>query len=239
TTKMGFTLDECWAMRRHQVYSADTQESAMLCKHLTDPLPREYLCVPLAAQGRFVGMIHLSSQTEGNLKERQEKLAVLIAEQVALAFANLGERETLQNQSIRDPLTGLFNRRYMEQTLEREVERLGKNGHKLSTLMIDIDHFKKFNDQHGHEAGDLVLREVGSLLSQAIRKDDVACRYGGEELVLVFPETELAEARELADKIQKSVKRLSIRHLNETLEPVTVSVGVAVCPDDGKTVAEV
>jgi diguanylate cyclase (GGDEF)-like protein len=127
----------------------------------------------------------------------------------------------------------------MEELLEKEVSRVNRSGKKLATLMIDIDHFKEFNDHYGHEAGDAILWEVGLLLNKTGRKSDVACRYGGEEMVMVFPETGLEEATLLAQKTREAINRLSISHRSRPLGPITVSVGVAVCPDDGKTVAEV
>jgi diguanylate cyclase (GGDEF)-like protein len=233
-----FPLDECWAMRRNQVHWVTGGDSALPCNHLLEPHPKEYFCVPLAAQGKLLGMFHVASAKEGRLGERQKKLAVLIGEQVSLAFANIGLRETLQIQSIRDPLTGLFNRRYMEGVLQKEVGLASKNNHKLSALMIDIDFFKRFNDQFGHDAGDAVLEEVGLLLKNFARKNDTACRYGGEELVLISPFTGPEEAREMGEKVREAVKEISIRHRETLLGAITVSVGVATCPDDGVTVDE-
>jgi diguanylate cyclase (GGDEF)-like protein len=238
TTKMAFPLDECWAMRRNQVHLAGPSNTTLVCNHLLEPQPQEYLCVPLAAQGQMVGMLHVGSHFEGKLLERQKKLAVLMGEQIALALANLRLRESLRNQSIRDALTGLYNRRYMEEQLEKEVNRSGRDGRKLSALMIDIDHFKEFNDRHGHAAGDTVLGSVGTLLNRMGRKSDLTCRYGGEELVVLFPETRLEDALALADRLRLAIKELALEHRGQPLGPVTVSVGVATCPDDGKTAAE-
>jgi diguanylate cyclase (GGDEF)-like protein len=104
--------------------------------------------------------------------------------------------------------------------------------------MIDIDHFKEFNDRHGHAAGDTVLGSVGTLLNRMGRKSDLTCRYGGEELVVLFPETRLEDALALADRLRLAIKDLALEHRGQPLGPVTVSVGVATCPDDGKTAAE-
>lgn len=238
TTQSSFSLDDCWAMRRNQAHLSGSTNTSLVCNHLSEREPLEYLCVPLAAQGQMVGMLHIGSRFEGKLLERQKKLALLMAEQIALALANLRLRESLRNQSIRDALTGLYNRRYMEEQLEKEVNRSGRDGRKLSALMIDIDHFKEFNDRHGHAAGDTVLGSVGTLLNRMGRKSDLTCRYGGEELVVLFPETRLEDALDLADRLRLAIKELALEHRGQPLGPVTVSVGVATCPDDGKTAAE-
>ena len=114
-----------------------------------------------------------------------------LAEHLALAVANLKLRETLRTQSIRDPLTGLFNRRYMEESLERELRRTIRKKLPLALLMVDVDHFKHFNDTFGHEAGDEILRELARLFQSRLRAEDIACRYGGEEFVLILPDASL------------------------------------------------
>ena len=121
---------------------------------------------------------------------------------MALSLSNLNLRETLQHQSIRDPLTGLFNRRYMDETLERERQRAARSDTSLGVIMLDIDHFKKFNDMFGHEAGDTVLEELGVLLKNHVRGSDIACRYGGEEFVLILPESPLEIVIERAELIR-------------------------------------
>ncbi|HJT23594.1 MAG TPA: GGDEF domain-containing protein, partial [bacterium] len=150
-------------------------------------------------------------------------------------LANLKLREELKSQSIRDTLTGLFNRRFLEETLEKEVAIADRKKGKLAVLMIDIDHFKEFNDKFGHEAGDRVLSEIGSLVNRSVRKGDVACRYGGEELVLLLPDTGLAESRKTAEKLRESVKQLTVTYRNASLGKITVSVGASVYPEDGRT----
>jgi diguanylate cyclase (GGDEF)-like protein len=237
--KPAFPPEECWALRRSQAHLVTGEETSLFCQHLQEPFPKEYVCVPLAAQSKLVGMIHVSSGISGKIDGREKKLAVLIGEQIALALANLRLRETLKNQSIRDVVTGLFNRRYLEETLEKEIGRIERSNRKLAVLMIDIDHFKQFNDKFGHDSGDRILLEVGALLNKSIRKGDTAFRYGGEEMVILFPETGLDEAKRLAEKIRELVKALKVSHLNTNLGLVTVSIGVALIPDNGKTGLEV
>jgi PleD family two-component response regulator len=151
--------------------------------------------VPLAAQGETLGVLYLQRSamtgvspamaTDATTLTRQ---AVAVGERISLAVANLRLREALRGQSIRDPLTGLFNRRYLEETLERELRRAIRNKRSLAVLMVDIDHFKQFNDAHGHQAGDTLLRAFGDFLGERTRGQDVACRYGGEEFAVICQE---------------------------------------------------
>jgi diguanylate cyclase (GGDEF)-like protein len=162
------------------------------------------------------------------------RLAVTVAEQFALALANLRLRETLRGQSIRDPLTGLFNRRYMEETLDRELRRAERERRALSLILLDIDRFKSFNDTFGHEAGDTVLASLGALLRSTLRAGDVACRYGGEEFVLILPAASLADAHRRAEEIRESIRGLRVSLGGRPLEAVRCSMGVAAFPEHGE-----
>jgi diguanylate cyclase (GGDEF)-like protein len=146
--------------------------------------------------------------------------------------------DTLKKQSIRDSLTGLFNRRYLEGAVEREISRLERRGLELGIIMLDVDHFKSFNDIYGHATGDAVLRALGAYLQKSIREEDIACRYGGEEFVLILPEASLEVTYERAEKIREGVKnKVSVTGKNEMLS-VSISLGVSVYPKHGKTSAE-
>lgn len=242
-----FTPDECWALRRGYVYVVDDPFSELLCKHLSHPPPRGYLCVPLMAQGKSLGILHLQNENGlngmkqpdemwGRLKQStKQQLAVTMAEHIALALANLKLRETLHNQAIRDPLTGLFNRRYMEESLKREVHRAERKGNSLGVIMLDIDHFKQFNDTFGHATGDALLHELGSLLQVRIRKADIACRYGGEEFMLILPETSLDDTRQRAEQLREEFQHLNIQYDGRSIKAATLSLGVAVFPEHGLT----
>ena len=141
----------------------------------------------------------------------------------------------LREESVRDVLTGLFNRRYLEETLAREVKRAAREAYSLGVIMIDIDHFKKINDTHGHAAGDAFLKELGKFLKEQIRQYDIACRFGGEEFVLMLPEISLDLAKERAESMREKAKRLRVQYKDHTLDPVTISLGVAVFPEHGST----
>jgi diguanylate cyclase (GGDEF)-like protein len=137
----------------------------------------------------------------------------------------------LHTQAVTDPLTRLLNRRYLSEFLPREVIRARRSGTSLAVLMIDLDHFKRFNDEFGHEAGDLVLREAGHLLMGHIRGSDIACRYGGEEFVLVLPDTTLEGAQRRAEEIRAAVRELKLALRGKQLGQITVSIGVGLLPD--------
>jgi diguanylate cyclase (GGDEF)-like protein len=192
----------------------------------------------------MMGILHIQSGTvlpdEANqervvIPEIQLQLAKAMADTVALALANLKLRTSLLHQSIRDPLTDLFNRRYLEETLEREVRRAERLQRSVAVIMLDIDHFKRFNDTFGHEAGDALLRELGSFLKQEIRGGDFACRYGGEEFVLILPEISLEHARESAERLREKIKELNVQYSGGILENITLSLGVALYPEHGTT----
>ncbi len=223
-----FTHEGCWALRRGRVHHIEDSSDGLLCKHLHRPPPAAYICVPMMAQGEALGILHLSYQEVGRLTESKQRFAVAVAEHVALALSNLKLHETLRSQSIRDPLTGLFNRRFMEESLVREVLRAARNQGPLGVIMIDLDGFKSFNDTFGHDAGDTLLREFGFLLRNTIR-------YGGEEFTLILPEATLEATLERAEQIREEIKRLKVLHRDQDLGQVTVSLGVAVFPNHGTT----
>ena len=159
-----------------------------------------------------------------------------IADHIALALDNLKLQNTLRQQSIRDALTGLYNRRYMEETMERELKRALRDNHSLGIVMFDIDHFKEFNDLHGHDAGDALLRELGAFLNKSLRGGDIICRYGGEEFLVVLPGITPQNALSRAEELREGVKDLHVRHLGKLLPRCTLSLGVAVSPQHGTTV---
>lgn len=226
---------DCWSLRGGIFYAAEHTLPSLFCQHVhKNPAPAETLCVPMMAQGETLGLLYLNSPHPGEFSESKHQLARTVSEHLSLALANLKLRETLHNQSIRDPLTGLFNRRYMEESLQRELHRADRNNSALGIIMIDVDHFKRFNDTWGHEAGDLVLRELSRFLQQSIRPSDIACRYGGEELTLIFPEMSLEETYKRAEEIRQGVKELKLRYHESSLGAITISLGVASFPQHGR-----
>ncbi|MHB9072995.1 MAG: PAS domain S-box protein [Desulfobaccales bacterium] len=232
-----FVPDECWALRLGREHLVDDPTSGLLCRHASNPLPAPYLCMPLMAQGEAIGILHLQRIVpgDGNLMEATGSLAATVAEGVALALANLKLRETLRSQAIRDDLTALFNRRYMEETLERELHRVTRLGLPLSLAMLDLDHFKQYNDTFGHHAGDELLKSLGRLFRSQIREDDIACRYGGEEFLIIMPGASLEVTLERTEHLRQCVKRLHELRPSQFLHPITISIGLALFPDNGSS----
>ena len=240
-----FAPNECWALRRGRLYGVEDPQSGLLCQHVSPAVPSGYLCIPMMAQGEILGLLHLQISSQGlsrpkelqeSLRESNQRLAVATAEHIALALANLNLRETLRSQSIHDPLTGLFNRRYMEKALERELRRAARKQQPLGVIMIDIDHFKRFNDTFGHEAGDALLCELGHFLQKKTREEDIPCRYGGEEFILIFLEAPLEVIQQRAEQLREEAKHLNVPYRGQVLGTVTLSLGLAVFPEHGSTI---
>ena len=236
-----FPPESCWGLRRGRAHLVQANNFGLQCGHV-DQADAASLCIPLMAQGESLGVLYLQDpalSADPQSLQRKEKFATTLGEQMSLAFANLMLRETLKYQSVRDSLTGLFNRRHMEESLARELLRSARNGKPVAVLMIDIDHFKRFNDSFGHEAGDILLRELGSLFSSHIRGGDIACRYGGEEFLVIMMDASLSSACQRAESLKEQVRSLQIHHRGETLRKVTVSIGVAAFPDHGTSAQEI
>ncbi len=236
------SVDECWGLRRGRAHVVEDTASGVLCGHLATEAPPAYLCIPLVAHGEALGVLHLTSLARGpdhsapGPIENTLRLASPVAEDLALTLANLKLRETLSSQSIRDHLTDLFNRRYMEETLDRELRRAARAERPVSVVMLDIDRFKQMNDILGHDGGDAVLRALGRMLQANVRGGDIPCRYGGDEIVIILPEASLADAKKRADQLREAAKRFTTHSSSESLGPVTLSLGVAAFPDHGSTV---
>ncbi len=239
-----FAPSDCWALRRWQAHLVEGPQSGPLCGHLSEPPPVSSLCVPMMAQGEALGVLLLQSGPEdpgappgprNHLTKSQQRLALNVAEHIALALAHLRLREALEHLSVRDPLTGLFNRRYLEESLERELHRASRKQRPLGVIMLDLDHFKHFNDTYGHEAGDTLLRELGRFLQAHIRREDIACRYGGEEFILILPEAWLDVTRERAEWLREEIKNLTVKFHGQVLGALTLSLGVAVFPQHAAT----
>ncbi len=230
-----FALDECLALRRGQPHYNQHNHQGLRCSHLRSTFTGECFCIPMLAQGDAIGVLQLQTTGQNTLTEAQQAVAVAIAKQISLALANLKLRDILQTQSIRDPLTGLYNRRYLEEFLLRELHRAQRNQQSIGVIMVDVDHFKRFNDTFGHEAGDAVLRELGLFLRTNIRSSDIACRYGGEELTLILPDATLAETCNRAEALREGVKHLSVQHRRQPLTAISISLGVACFPLHGTT----
>ncbi|ERT06537.1 diguanylate cyclase domain protein [Lyngbya aestuarii BL J] len=235
TSKIVFAPHECLSLRQGQPYLSDETDIGLPCQHVEHSHALSHWCIPMMAQGEALGILYLSFLEVQNFNENQQQLGTMIARSIGLALANLKLRENLRHQSIRDPLTELFNRRYMEESLEREINRATRKQHPIGILMIDVDHFKRFNDTYGHDAGDSVLKVIGQFLQSQVRGGDIACRYGGEELILILPEVNLKDTQNRGEKIREGVKKLKLKKGSQELDQITVSIGVACFPEQGLT----
>ena len=234
-----FAPDDCWALRRSKVHWADGQED-MRCRHVSGDDQSGYCCLPLFVHGESLGILHLRlPDLKCRPLDATHKLAETVAEHVGLAVANIQLRETLHNQSIRDPLTGLFNRRYLEETMLREERRAARDGLPIGIIMFDIDHFKRLNDTHGHAAGDVLLRQLGLLLLSLTREGDIACRWGGEEFMVILPGANAETTCQRAEELRVAIAHMAVEFEGQPLEAMTISLGVAVFPEHGQNWQEV
>jgi diguanylate cyclase (GGDEF)-like protein/PAS domain S-box-containing protein len=233
-----FEPQACWAMRTghpHLVVAGDTTAP---CAHAAG-VRNSYLCVPILAQGEALGILHVQATDEVSaFGDAEMSFKTTFAGQVGLSVANIRLREALRTQSIKDPLTGLYNRRYLEEMLEREIRRAVRAGHPLGVLVLDLDFFKKFNDTYGHDAGDTVLRETASYLCRSIRAEDIVCRFGGEEFVIILPTADLAASQVRAERIRSKLCELTVIHQGISLGKITLSIGVAGVPVHGTSPKE-
>jgi diguanylate cyclase (GGDEF)-like protein len=230
-----FLPEDCWALRRGLAHGSGSSCGRIKCAHLEETFAGSFVCVPMMAHGETIGVLHLLDGP--HLGESEMRLATMVAERMGLAIANLRLREALKAQSIRDPLTGLFNRRYMEESLERELHRADRDKSTIGVIMADLDHFKQFNDTFGHEGGDAILKEFSALLVAQTRKEDIVCRYGGEEFLIVFPGASLEDAHNRAANLLQATRKVGVVLRGQELGPVSASMGVALYPKDANTMA--
>ena len=229
-----FDPDDCWGLRRNSAQVANGSTDVH-CKHVELDQCLSYLCVPMTVQTETLGLFHLCSNQKKPL-EHLAQISLMFASRVALALSNLRLSETLRRQSIHDSLTGLYNRRYLDEMLNRELRRAIRHERPIGIIMADIDHFKEFNDQFGHAAADVVLKEVARFLQAQVRGEDIMCRYGGEEFIAVLVEASLWDTEKRANLLREGVEALSVRYGEVTLGNVTISLGVSAFPQHGKTV---
>ena len=239
------TPDDCWALRRGKNHLFDGKNGNVRCSHISLPHDNSmHLCLPMMALGETIGMLYVKlasgySEADYSALKTNQSLITSIAEQMGLAISNLKLKETLRNLSIRDPLTGLFNRRFMEEFLEREQIRAERNMQSFGIIMFDIDHFKNFNDTFGHDAGDTLLRELGVCLMNNIRGSDIGCRYGGEEFTIIMPDTDIETVRKRAELLRERVSHMNVQYEGQSLGHVTLSLGVAGFPHHGSKIQAV
>ncbi len=243
-SKETFEPSECWGLRRGRPHITTDLTSATKCAHLQAAMEGGSICVPMMGQGQSLGVLHVvwtgSGSTQGVPRaESRENLAIAVADTMALALANVRLREKLKEQTIRDPLTQLYNRRYLEDSLNREISRARRAGANIGIIMIDVDNFKQFNDSFGHPMGDELLRALGTYLKAHVRPEDIPSRYGGEEFTLILPGASCEIVRNRAETLRHGFRgmppnpRLGSDGIQGT---ISLSFGVAVFPEHGANV---
>ncbi len=198
----------CWALRRGQLHSASITGNELDCQHVSNLAVQDYthsICVPMQAQGEVIGLFHLRWKAL-SMPRGIDQLAATVAEQVTLSLSNLMLRDNLRSQSIRDPLTGVFNRRYMEEAFAHELHRVVRRSQSIGVILLDVDHFKTINDTFGHTYGDRLLKTLAAYLNNRLRGEDILCRYGGEEFIIILPDTNLEHAIQLAEKLRQEIQ---------------------------------
>lgn len=240
-TEKIFSPQQCWGLRKGKNYFYLNSEINIPCEHIGSHVSQPYICAPLLAQNEVIGLLYISFINTENLSEdeiknifsKHEALLKNLTVQLALAIANIQLRETLKTRSVRDPLTGLYNRAYLNEFLERDLERAHRNNMKIAVVMMDIDHFKRINDQYGHEAGDLVLKEIGKLLQANIRGSDISCRYGGEEFLIILYDSDIDGVISRIEQIRILISQMKSNQNGLPLEKITASFGLAISPEHG------
>ena len=235
-----FKMQDCWAIRRGQPHEVSGTGEGLPCAHFSSQPDGGSYCLPLTVQGETLGLLTLtgkSAQADGT-ERNYHALAQSMGEAVKLSLSNLRLREKLKEQATHDSLTGLYNVRYLDEYLPRELHRAARAESPLCIAMLDLDHFKRLNDTLGHHAGDGMLRDVGTLLSETLRQSDMAIRYGGEEFLVVLPDSSLADAMQCVEQIRAEIKAIAIPEANGRVAQMTVSVGVAMAGEHGTTAKE-
>ena len=226
--------EECWALRLGSPHFVP-RKGTIRCPHAHEE-GESYVCMPVQGQGQILGLLHIAVEVSPlNMRparDTEQRLRAM-TDRVGPALANLKLRDALRELALRDGLTGLYNRRYLDDVLNRELYRAERSGQPVSVLMIDIDHFKHFNDKYGHDVGDFVLSAVARAIMKRIRPSDIACRYGGEEFAVGLPEASLECARGRAEQMRLAMRDTNLTHLGQTLPAPTASFGVAVYPTNG------
>ena len=238
-----FPPDACWGLRRGRAHVVEDPLIGPICPHLIHTPSAPYVCLPLMAKGDILGLLHLKNAFSTNGSGLQEiadlrQMATTLSEYLSLSIANVKLSESLSRQSIQDPQTGLYNRRFMEESLLREITRAARKNTPIGIIMGDLDHFKKFNDVYGHAAGDKIIAQIGKLFNDKFRGSDIACRYGGEEFLIILPETSLADTIKRADSLREEIEKMEMVFQGQILGTITMSMGVAAYPDNGTRMDE-
>ncbi|MEQ8822842.1 MAG: diguanylate cyclase [Filomicrobium sp.] len=239
--------DACWGLRQGRAYHYGREGWRFECEHSKlDPCEAasaHYFCIPILAHGETVGMLHVCPDTSDMTTEADEQrlfiLAGKCAEQISLAIANIKLSQELQDQSTKDPLTGLFNRRYFTDRCSREINRVKQTGIPSSLIFLDADNFKSYNDKFGHDAGDAVLKGLSRVLMDHFRENDIVARIGGEEFAVLVCNASLEVAQGRAEALLPKVDAMKIQYGNEILPSISASAGVVEIPERAESYMDI
>jgi diguanylate cyclase (GGDEF)-like protein/PAS domain S-box-containing protein len=234
--------EDCWALRRGRPHRVDDPQKGLLCPHAQISAGQSSLCLPMVAQSESIGLLHiyfsLDSCPEGldytEWLDNHENLAITLADQIGMALANLKMHKILSEQVNHDPLTGLFNQKYLQEALQREIHRSIRKEEPLSLLIVDLDHMSEINARYGQEAGNEVLATAAKFLKGHLRPGEMACRYHGDVFMLIFPDVACEAAWQRAEELREEFKLLRVERQDKVIEPMTLSIGIATYPEQGK-----
>ena len=228
--------EQCWALRRGRAYAYGMSDIDLSCSHggLGETA---YFCLPIIAHGDTIGLLHvnfpdlpiaaLRDTARAQAHSQAFELALICAEQISLAAANVRLQTELQDRSVKDPLTGLWNRRWFMDMAQSQVQRARADGAEYTLIMLDVDHFKRFNDAYGHDAGDIVLKMLADCMSKFAVGNVFACRLGGEEFAIICNGMDPSDAAMIYERMRQDLAEMKIVYMTETLPAVTVSGGIA------------
>ncbi|MHC5741150.1 MAG: sensor domain-containing diguanylate cyclase [Nostoc sp.] len=226
SSKEIFSLSDCWALRRGKLNLLSPRNSGLICSHLIEPVSGAHLCLPLFGQGELVGILHIYALEE--ISPEDQQTTEIIARTLGIALNNLSIKKRLTHDSLRDGMTQLFNQSYMQTITEQRLAEAERSGQPLSIIFLDIDNFKSYNSRYGHVTANIVLQGLAKLLLKSIRSFDIACRWGGEEFVIVMPNMTLETLRKRVEQLRLDVEQMQLRDGDQILQSITASFGIAV-----------
>ncbi|MEH2120896.1 diguanylate cyclase [Nostoc sp.] len=228
SSKEVFSLSDCWALRRGKLnlFSPSLGNGELICNHLIPPVSGAHLCVPFYGQNEVIGILHVHALEE--ISPESQQLAEIIARILGFALNNLLIKQRLTYDNLRDGMTQLFKQSYMQTITEQRLAEANRSGQPLSVIFLDIDNFKSYNSRYGHVTANIVLQELAKLLLKSIRSFDIACRWGGEEFVIVMPNMTLETLRKRVEQLRVDVEQMQLKDGDQILKSITASFGIAV-----------
>ncbi len=226
SSKEIFLQSECWALRRGKFNLLSPSNSGLICSHLIQPVSGAHLCIPLFEQGEVVGILHIYAPEE--ISSEDQEITEIIARTLAFTLNNISIKQRLSYDNLRDRMTQLFHQNYLQTITEQRLAEAERSGEPLSVIFLDIDNFKSYNSRYGHLTADIVLKGLAKLLLKSIRSFDIACRWGGEEFVIVMPNITLETLRKRVEQLRLDVEQMQLKNGDQILDSITASFGIAV-----------